>query len=354
MAKELTVFTALEYSCVPAFLVRDELVVCRTAGNQVPLPEVGQPVADFLGDQYPTYAARRQSSTLHLGVSKGELFVQITVLPTEDGDLFLLRRSDSEETTELLSAAVRGLLPAVHTIHESGSVLFPLLEESENPEFQRHTANITHAYFETLRAVSLLTSYHKMSTGAPAMRTRTELLSVLRALFSRAADALQDCGITLEWSVPQGNLFAFVELQELTGSFLELISNAAKHPGDSRILRLQVTALRDRLQLVIHNDAPMHRAALASAFQFRSDADPSAGFGIGLAAVQLTARRHGGTALLESDAAGTTVTMTLRTDLEDSTLASPTTTIPELYDPVLVGLADVLPASTYDSRNVDL
>ena len=349
-------FAAMEQLGTPAFLAKDGAVI-RCNGICAQLSVAAGTTLRALSDgEYPVGSAVK-----NLPIAAGGRQWSATVMPTEAGDVFLLQPDDDDEAVlpYIATAAARGLMPAVQALQSAGAELFPAIEELENDEFQRQTAELTRAFFRLYRSVLLLTDFDRMRTEDDKYQRRTDVFLLLRELLTAAEDGLRDCNVRLSWTVPQGSAYGAVNAAELQRAVLSLLSNAAKFAGDSRTVTVTVKAAQKRLTVAVRNDTVMAPEAMAGAFrlygQDKLPEDDRTGAGLGLPVAQRIARRHGGSLVLESsDAVGTVATLLIRLDLPEGDIAAPTADLYGGYDPMLVEFSCILPSDTYDSRNVDL
>lgn len=287
---------------------------------------------------------------------------EVTWQKLDGEELVLLRAAEKgEEDSALLRSVARGILRPLEQIMTAGSRLFPRLEELEDENIQKGTATISHAAFRLLRTVSSIHAFNRLEREDATLQIeRCELSDLLGDLAERVKDILLDANVHLDYTGPGKAVFGKVDAQEVRRAVLNMISNAAKFPGESRTIALRATIAGKHLRITVKNDEEMAPDVLATAFRrHRAEEDGTdlrQETGLGLAVVQAVARRHGGSVVLESRNGATEVTLLLKLDHEPGELILQTPRVDYTggYDPALVELSCVLPASTFDSRSVDL
>ena len=345
------VYAVLELLPEPAFLLKDGRILwCNSAARRLPL-EVGKEVPALL----PDVSLPENDAVLHWEADYRAALWEVTVQKSEDAHLFLLRPSPDREDSALLLSAARGIQPSLDEIVAAGGVLFPLLEEFESEEFQNSTAAISRSAFRLLRIVGDMNTYARLQhEEVPLAKEKCDLTVFCRELTQRAADVLLDAGIRLDYAGPDRAVFGSIDRTEVRRAVLHLISNAAKYGG---AVTMKAAADSRFLRITVVSDSSIEEHVLATAFsRFRqpADLDSGRGVGLGLPIVQALARRHGGSVLLSSRDARTEVTLCLNVSAPADGLSTPRADFTGGYDPYLVGLSGVLPASSYDSRCVDL
>jgi anti-sigma regulatory factor (Ser/Thr protein kinase) len=281
-----------------------------------------------------------------------------TVQPWEDGHLCYLWLQEQPNPAAPTLSAVRSMAPALEELFRAGSELFPLLEEQEDEHLQTLTAELCHACFRLMRASNVMGDFFRIyREDSKAFREKVALKAYFDQFAQYAEDVLADAGQTLVYSGPDKLKNGTLDTAEVQTAMLHLLSNAAKFSPKGSEIRLAVTSLGKAMRISVSSPGVMAEDVLPSAFcryEYPEDLDPRQGAGMGLALVQAVARRHGGNVLLQVDENGTEVIMTVDVSQPESPVSDKMAEVKGGFDPFLVGLADVLPAKTFDSRNIDL
>ncbi len=286
--------------------------------------------------------------------------VTASIRPVEDAYLLVLHRERKALPTDLLAAAARSLQDPLTSMLTAGADLFPLLEELENEDIQARTAAITKGFFRLLRTKSALQEACRLTQEDPHLfYEKTHIKEFFDALADRWQGMLQDSNITLEYHGPKKAFNGNVDRQVLQQAVLQLLSNAALYHTKGTPIVLTVSYMGDRVRIQVDNCGPAIPPEVLSSVFSRYDAaaplpDARWGLGLGLSLARQAAKHHDGTILLQSGETGTSVIMTVGLLRPESRLDTPRIDYSGRYDPALVALADILPADTYDSRNLDL
>lgn len=341
----------------PAFFWKDgKIANCNRACQRLPLHPGDAPA--FLTE----VTLPDTGEMLHWETEIAGCDWEVTAQTVEDGHLLFLRRSETAgDTMPLLAAAARSMQGPLSSILSAGGKLFPELEEMEDESVQAQTAAITRGCFQLVRAANAITEYSRLSGEEPTLSLApTDVTDFFYRLAEKATDALLDRGMELRYTGPKTVVYGNIDQTLVQKAVLNLISNAAKYALEGTAIELTVQPAGSLLKIQVKNQGEtMDADILSTAFsRFRQDpgaGDDRWGTGLGLPLVQVIARRHGGSVLLESGEKGTTVTMTLRLNLPKETVVmEPRVDVSGGYDQTLVELSGVLPDKTFDSRNVDI
>lgn len=354
MTEMNTVCAVLELLPEPALILRDGGIHwCNTAAARLGMT-AGEDAAPLLPDaELPEEGAALLWETMWRDTRW-----EITARHMFGAQLLMLRKQEDIADNSLLLTAARGIQTPLEELLAAGASLFPRLEDMENEQLQQDAAGITRAAFRLLRSAAELNALEQLQREEyPMCRQRCDLTAFLRELAERAADALRDAGILLEYQGPASTVYGSIDQEEVLRAVLHLISNAAKFSREGTPILLKAAVSGRQLRIIVSGSSVMEEDVLSSAFsRFRcpSSTDPRQGMGLGLPIVRELARRHGGNVLLSSREGRTEVLLSLDISQTDDALHTPRKDLTCGYDPYLVALSGVLPLSTYDSRSVDL
>lgn len=238
--------------------------------------------------------------------------------------------------------------------------LLPELEKLQSRGLMDRASELNKGLYSILR----LTRNVELYAGGRMVlhRNLVELGAWLQRLVEELEPLFQEADRSLVFQQPEGCCVCSLDEQHMQQALLNLVSNAIKfsRPGGTITLSCQRSgsqvwiAVRDQgmgipadqMGLVFHRSE--HRGMLP---------DPLWGAGLGLPVARNIVEAHGGRLLLESrENVGTSVYIALEAGPDQCMLRSPVKLPVDCggIDPVLVGLADVLPASVFDTRGVDL
>lgn len=349
-----TVCAVLELLPEPALILRDGGIHwSNTAAVRLGMT-AGEDAAALL----PEAELPEEGAALHWEAMWRDTWWEITARHIFGVQLLVLRKQEDISDNGLLLAAARGIQTPLEELLAAGASLFPQLEEMENEQLQRDAAGITRAAFCLLRSAAELNGLEQLRREEyPLCRQQCDLTAFLRELAERAADALREAGIRLEYQGPDSTVYGAIDQEEVLRAVLHLISNAAKFSREGTPILLKAAAAGKQLRISVTGSSVMEEDVLATAFsRFRwpTSTDPRQGMGLGLPLVRELAHRHGGNVLLSNREGCTEVLLSLDISQTDDALHTPRKDLTCGYDPYLLALSGVLPVSTYDSRGVEL
>lgn len=194
--------------------------------------------------------------------------------------------------------------------------------------------------------------------GTPFRPTAIDLASLCRRVTDEAATLLQERKVTLDFQAEPSSLLIPGDAQLLQRLLLELIANSAKAIGVGEI-RIRLRRHSDRAVLVLSDsgNAPSPRQLSALLQQDCDQPLPiaQAGAGLGLSVVRHIAALHGGSLLVQWGQASPVLVLSLPTGPLDlhAPVHTPRFQTDGGLNPLLVGLADVLPADLFGMEGLD-
>ena len=345
----------LELLPQPAFFLEgEEITWCNAACRALTLG-CGEMVPALM----PPAPLPQGDTVLHWEAAFFGHFWEVTVRCLAGQHLFLLQKTEElSQDGSVMLAAARSIQPPLEELISSGARLFPRLEELEDESIQEKTAAITQASFRLMRAMNNLSAYDRLNREQGLLQLeKCDIKAFFQELAEKAAGILRDGGIQLRYSGPKKPVYGTLDRQEVTRAVLNLLSNAAGCSGKAAPIVMKTLAENGKARITVTSATTMPEDILVTAFtRYREPVGPATqqGAGLGLAVVQAVARRHGGNVLLESRKGYTQVTLILDVSRPLTELNTPVVDFTGGYDPILVEFSGILPASTFDSRNVDL
>ncbi len=356
MAQNLdALFAALDSLVQPVCFLQNGAVLRCNAACKAAFISDGLSAEELLGT---AVILPREEQKITQPVSWGGKDYTATVQPWAEGHLCFFAEQEKVSPTAPTLAAVRSMTPALEELIRAGSELFPLLEEQEDEDLQNLTATMCHAVFRLMRASHVMGDFFRICReDSKAYREKVALKAYFDQFADYAQGVLADAGYPLAYVGPDKLKNGTLDSCEVQAAMLHLLSNAAKFSPKGSEIRLTVASLGKSMRISVQSAGVMAEDVLPSAFcryEYPEHLDSRQGAGMGLALVQAVARRHGGNVLLQADDKGTEVIMTVDVSQPESPVSEQLADVRGGFDPFLVGLADVLPASTFDSRNIDL
>ena len=349
---QLRIFDAFSQ---PVVLIRDQSVLYINRAAADLGAEPGVPAETV------TACAPDGETVLNLGQTQ----VRMQEYPYAGGKMYIAEPTWQgarlrAETLVSIAQAIRTPLTNLFTV---SSPLFLALEEMEDPAISRAMASLNRSFYQLLHLMCNLSDAPAAVGGKTAvLREKLDLREFAAKLFEKAEPLCETCGVRLRCDFPEKPVQAWADRKKLSRVIYNLLANAMKYtPKDGEItLRLQKT---ERFAIFEVHDGGDAKERLDKTFEsFTREPtleELNAGAGFGLAIVRAIASAHGGTLMIGAEPTGGT-TATLSVSLrapgrQGQTLHSPLAAFDYTggYRQELIELADILPASVYDSMNVN-
>jgi len=334
-------------------------LVSPEAARLFPTARADGSIEALLGDKTEEYRRFSGAGSMLFSATVCGLPCDVTVTELEGYRLVTLsRREEIQDAAEVRSSAQQ-LRESMAGILVAAPRLFPLLEET--PETLEYTASLNQGFFNILRITENMELYARQM---PTLQHRyVEAEGWFAELAQRLTPLCEAADRKLVTEVSGGCGFVQMDAGQMNKAVLHLISNAIKFTEPGGTITLTMTGGGNRVRICVRDDgAGIPEDQMGSVFG-RSHSrglipDPKWGAGLGLTVVRNLVQAHGGSLMIQSQTGkGTAVYLTLpaRRSPDTMTLRSPVL-IPESngIDPFLVVLSDVLPASVFDTRGVDL
>lgn len=266
----------------------------------------------------------------------------------------------SPDTLLNVAQAMRTPLTDMFTV---SAPLFVTLEEMEDPALSRAAASLNKSFYQLLRLMCDLTEMPAVAEGNVKVRLeKLELCAFLQSIFTQAESLCRTCRRTITLHLPDKTVHIWADRDRLARAIYNLIASAVRHTQEGAEITLSLLTAASVAVIEIHDPAaPGDRLrGTLDLPETRSEMkaiDADAGFGFAIA--RAIARSHGGTLIVGAgDKGGTTAAMSL-------SLQTPDRKTQELHAAMakfdytsgfrqeLIELSDVLPASVFDTVNID-
>lgn len=262
----------------------------------------------------------------------------------------------------LLDVVAQTLRGPLSTAMSVAQILFPRLEDMEDPRIQRETAALNRSFYQMLRLAGNLSDLSLYLRGKRMLkRQKVEINDWLLRLGERLQPYCQLRQLKLEVQTADERCFITMDADEVERAVLNLISNAMKFTpeGGHILLRLEIGRTQIRIK-VLDDGEGLGPEIMESLYWRMLDrrvmGDSRWGVGLGMQLVRQVAAAHGGTVLAERrESGGTSVTISLERDRgTGSVLRSPVQIdYSGGFDRVLLELSDVLPVEVFESREIN-
>ena len=266
----------------------------------------------------------------------------------------------SPDTLLNVAQAMRTPLTDMFTV---SAPLFVTLEEMEDPALSRAAASLNKSFYQLLRLMCDLTEMPAVTEGNVKVRLeKLELCAFLQSIFTQAESLCRTCRRTITLHLPDKTVHIWADRDRLARAIYNLIASAVRHTQEGAEITLSLLTAASVAVIEIHDPAaPGDRLRgtldLPETRSEMKTIDADAGFGFAIA--RAIARSHGGTLIVGAgDEGGTTAAMSL-------SLQTPDRKTQELHAAMakfdytggfrqeLIELSDVLPASVFDTVNID-
>ena len=262
-----------------------------------------------------------------------------------------------------LASAAQGILAPLTGVMAAAPELLRHTADSEDAKLQAVSAQLSQGIYSVYRAANHL---RLCSTpGQLTVNPRCENISHWLTLqYQLLAPLAEEARRTMTLTLPPVDLSCWFDPERLAQALMNLISNALKFtdPGGEISIQLKKTA-STRLCIIVRDNGCGIPADQMGAIFNRCSAprempDPRWGVGLGLPLARSIMQLHGGSLILESQAGqGTTVYLALPYSARAAEQPLHTSvqrpTALGGFSPALVELADALPSSVYDFRDLD-
>ncbi len=283
---------------------------------------------------------------------------QVHIRQWETCRVMTLEQTDAAPAlcTQLLDVIAQSLRQPLGNAMAVAQTLFPRLLEWEDPKVAQQMAVMDQSFYQMLRLVSNLSDVSDYLSGQIELRRRAvDVVAWFSSLEEKLTDYCADKQVTLRRERPEKSCIIYADITQVERALVHLVSNALKFtPAGGQItLRLEVGATQIRLQVL--DDGEGIDPAVLETLYWRAVSrealgDPRWGVGLGMQLVRQVAMAHGGAVVAQRRAeGGTCVTISLERTAPPDILSSPTLgfSYNSGFDPILLGLSDVLPASSF-------
>lgn len=350
----------------PVFCVREGKVCFCNHAAEEKLVKIGAPLADYFRTEGELYNEMTSETPAQTSVCLAGKSCGVSIHDIDGVRVFIAEQPNiGTVRTDTLLSISRGMENALTGLFASAGTLFPILEDTENEEYQTHMSEMNRAMYQLLRLrCNLVDMYAIMSDEMRLNREKVEIIPYFDNFFYELRHLCLDVGVTLHTTLPKRIFPGWIDKRRVEQAVLMLLSNALKHSPQGGELELRLERMGERIILRLSDHgAGMDDGILATAFA-RYDRtaeleEGESGVGFGLPIVRRIAQLHGGALMLQPmREGGVSVSMSLCVKAPDETeqvMKSPTAQVDYAggFRRDLVELSVVLPKETYDSRNVN-
>ena len=286
--------------------VIDGVIVFVNPAGQTRYPNVlpGDPAEAIL----PQEVLEREEETFSVSVTvRAEV---CTVLGSRADRMrmytFLPQAEPDEEAGRLLENVCNSMRRTLTVLNMATELLTPVVDQLHEPRQKSNLTAINKSYYQLQRLCENLDSLVRLSAGQECLRLEhVELVQFCEDLIQSTSHFVERLGHQIHFKSEPRQLIMALDRPKIYKLLLNLISNSLKRlpPGGS--LYLDLTGGADDAVLTLRDTGEgIPPGEMAHVFtqwgRVRSDTDPRAGVGAGMAVAEKIARLHGGTLLLTS------------------------------------------------------
>lgn len=351
-----TIRQMLRISPQAQFLLEGDSVIAASPEAQRFLPGMRGEItaARLFGDDIQQYHQFQQEGSMLFNAQIAGRRCDVTVTALPPYCLCTIAPAAGVEHAETMCAVAQQLRNPLSSIMSVTPKLLPMLEELEDPEAMRRAAALNQGLYQMLRLAENLERYAMAQPAAQLCRF--DLRVYFQELEDQLAPLCRKAGRTLEFHYPSEVCLCTADKNQLTQAIMNLLSNAIKFSRSEQTIVIGCRKQKGRVLISIRDQGqgipPDQMGTVFLHSEHRGQLpDPRWGAGLGLQTARRIIEAHGGRLMLETvEGQGTTVYLSLEDQSggQTNTLCDTIVPVANGIDPVLVGLADVLPAQVYD------
>lgn len=297
-----------------------------------------------------------QSGNLHLTLNLAGTTQNACVSRISGIDLVTVESESADADLQSLALAAQSLRQHLATMSLSAEAL----AGNHDPAAQAHLARLNKSVYQLLRLTENMSDAYSYTLECTPFMEQRDIVALLQEIFDGLGKQLSKADIRLVFDCSVESVYTMADRMMLERAVGNLISNAVRFAVPKSIVEASLTRNGNMLYLTVANDGEsILGASGGNVFQqFRRAPgleDGQKGLGLGLHLVRSAATAHGGTVLIQNSDSGSRITMTLAVRQgKSSTLRDGLTnwTAPVSYDRNLIELADILPASAFDPKEL--
>lgn len=351
----------LELILRPAFCVQDGSIVSANRQAQDRGIVIGASISDLLITGVEEYAALKDGC-LYLTIQVENSRFGASVTQVDGLDVFILEPEETQPELQALALAARELREPLSNMIIAADRLFPTLDDSDSAA-QKQAANLNRSMHHMLRLLDNMSDSARYAEERVSRQEYRNIGALMGEYFEKAAALVENAGITLHFTGCPDEIRSMVDAEKLRRAVFNLISNAVKFTPKGGRIEAKLVRRGNTAQLTItDNGRGIPKEQLGSLYTryLRPSCveDGRHGIGLGMVIVQAAAAAHGGTVLIEQPPEGgtkVTLTLAIRPQTDGNFHSPPGLTIDYTggRDRGLIELADLLPASSFQSKNIN-
>lgn len=339
------------------------VVVNPYAGRLFPHLREGMTPEEVFGTAVEFYREYQGTGSMMFSGALGDMEADFYLTQrTKRYCLVEVRITDDAAAAATARAIAGGLLTPLSTVMALKTKLLPLLTEQEAPQMLEWTAQMNRGLYSLLRVANQLRDYGTISVQRQFRMGRRDICAWLERFCQRLEPLCVTAQRELIVKRPERGYLCYFDAELMEQALLNVVSNAIKFTEPGGRIEIVLSPMKAmRIRITVRDDgcgiAPDQMGRIYSRMESAEPMrDPKWGVGMGLPLTRRILQGHGGSVMVASEPGkGTAVHLVLERmaelpplELRDE-IRQPDGGVP----PMLVALADVLPDSAFDTRDVD-
>jgi signal transduction histidine kinase len=358
MDQEINTLDMLDLMVSPSFCVKDRKIFkCNAAARSILLEE-GMELIPLLATGRTEYEEYR-GGTLYLMLEISGARWGASVTRVGELDIFVMEEAADRAELQAMALAARELRGPLAGIMSTADSLFPLEAMEDDPQLREQAARLNRGLYQMLRIIGNMSD---AESYASPRRTQLETLDArvfFKEIFDRNQAMMAHTGLTLRFENLDRPLYTLADSEKLERAVMNMISNAMKFTAPGGTIEAKLSRRDKQLYLSLRDSGEGIPDEIRGSIHRRYLRQPGLedsrfGIGLGMVLIRSAAAIHGGTVLIDHpEGSGTRITMTLSIRQDTSGIVrSPLLRLDYAgeRDHSLVELAEILPASLYETR----
>ena len=339
----------------PAFAVKDGCICRANAGAKGCLIQEEMNIMDMLvtgQEEYPAF----EDGCLYLTIKLGDSTFGASVTKLDGYDIFVVEQDDDHSELQAMALAAQELRSPLSNVMIVANRLYPVTGKDSDPALQEQVARINRGLYQMLRIIGNMSdAYRYCQESLPQMEIR-DVCSLVKEILETCQPLIGQAEITLDFSVPQEQIFCLVDAEKLERAINNILSNAIKFASKGDRICAALVRKERMLYLTVEDSGTgiardIRGNVYARYLRQPGIEDSRYGIGLGMVLIRAAASVHGGTVLMENPQnQGTRITMTIAIRQKtDSVVRAPLYRIDYAGEQnhTLIELSETLPLSVY-------
>lgn len=310
------VIAMLDFISNGAFCVKNGVIVGVNEAARRHNIVTGTAVEDLLLTGKVEYASFTDGC-LYLTLKLSDLPCGASITRINDIDIFQLQLESDQTDLQMMALAAQELRQPLSSVMAIADSLFPITEQQIDPDMQDQAARINRGLFQMLRIISNMSDAYRYNREPSVRQETQDICAVIQEIFENTAALVEHTGTTLQFTGLAESIYCLVDQEKLERAINNILSNALKFSPKGSTIEATLKRKDKTLYLTVQDNGTGIDDHMRSSLYNRYRREPGIedsrhGIGLGMVLIRSAAAAHGGTVLLENNAQGTRLTMTLR------------------------------------------